>query len=60
MALRLGAAVVSPPRGMSVSQGLLFAAAELIKVMVFLVLPLLAIAAALEVWLTPWVIGLFW
>ncbi|MBN1642818.1 MAG: stage II sporulation protein M [Anaerolineae bacterium] len=60
MALRLGAVVVAPPAGMTVSQGLLYAAAELIKVMVFLVVPLLAVAAALEVWITPWVIGLFW
>jgi uncharacterized membrane protein SpoIIM required for sporulation len=60
MALRLGATVVSPPEGMTVSQGLLLAAADLVKVMVFVVVPLLALAAALEVWVTPWVIGLAW
>ena len=40
--------------------GVLLAVAELIKVFLFLVLPLLAIAAALEVWVTPWVIAQVW
>jgi uncharacterized membrane protein SpoIIM required for sporulation len=60
MALRLGATVVSPPKGMTLSQGVLLAIADLAKVFVFLVLPLLVIAAALEVWVTPWVITQVW
>ena len=60
MALRLGATVVSPPSGMTVSQGVLLAVADLVKVFLFLVLPLLAVAAALEVWVTPWVIAQVW
>jgi uncharacterized membrane protein SpoIIM required for sporulation len=60
MALRLGAVVISPPSGMTVSQGVLSALADLVKVFAFFVLPLLAIAAALEVWLTPWIITQVW
>ena len=60
MALRLGATVISPPSGMTLSQGVLLAVADLLKVFVFLVLPLLAIAAVLEVWVTPWVIAQVW
>jgi uncharacterized membrane protein SpoIIM required for sporulation/ABC-type transport system involved in multi-copper enzyme maturation permease subunit len=60
MALRLGATVISPPSGMTLSQGVLLAVADLVKVFVFLVLPLLVVAAALEVWVTPWVIAQVW
>jgi uncharacterized membrane protein SpoIIM required for sporulation len=45
---------------MTLSQGVLLAVADLLKVFVFLVLPLLAVAAALEVWVTPWVIAQVW
>jgi len=60
LALRLGAVVVSPPTGMTVSQGVLSALADLSKAMVFLIVPLLAVAALLEVWLTPWIIVQVW
>jgi uncharacterized membrane protein SpoIIM required for sporulation len=60
LALRLGAVVISPPKGMTVSQGVLSALADLTKSMVFLIVPLLAIAALLEVWLTPWIIVQVW
>jgi uncharacterized membrane protein SpoIIM required for sporulation/ABC-type transport system involved in multi-copper enzyme maturation permease subunit len=60
MALRLGAAVVSPPSGWSLRQGLLLALADFVKVFAFLVIPLLAIAAMLEVWLTPWIVTRVW
>jgi uncharacterized membrane protein SpoIIM required for sporulation len=53
MALRLGASLVSPPPGMTVSQGWLRALADFIKVFVFVVLPLLVLAALLEVHVTP-------
>jgi uncharacterized membrane protein SpoIIM required for sporulation/ABC-type transport system involved in multi-copper enzyme maturation permease subunit len=60
MALRLGAVVISPPEGMTVSQGILHALADMVKVLVLLVVPLLLIAAMLEVWLTPWIIVQVW
>jgi uncharacterized membrane protein SpoIIM required for sporulation len=60
LALRLGAAVVSPPSGLSLRQGLLLALADFIKVFVFLVIPLLGLAAMLEVWLTPWIVTRVW
>jgi uncharacterized membrane protein SpoIIM required for sporulation len=60
MALRLGAVVISPPAGMTVSQGVLQAAADLVKIIIFLVVPLLLVASMLEVWLTPWIIVQVW
>jgi uncharacterized membrane protein SpoIIM required for sporulation len=60
LALRLGAVVISPPSGMTVTQGILLALANLIKVYVFLVLPLLCVSAMLEVWLTPWIVIQVW
>ena len=60
MALRLGAAVISPPSGLSLRQGLLLALADFCKVFVFLVIPLLVLAAMLEVWLTPWIVTRVW
>jgi ABC-type transport system involved in multi-copper enzyme maturation permease subunit len=60
MALRLGAAVISPPSGLSLRQGLLLALADFAKVFVFLVIPLLGLAAMLEVWLTPWIVVRVW
>ena len=56
LAVRLGAAFTSPPRGMTVSHGWLWALADLIKVFVALVLPLLALAAAIEVHVTPHIV----
>jgi len=56
LAVRLGATVISPPRGMIVTEGWLSALADFIKVFAALVLPLLALAAAIEVYLTPLVV----
>lgn len=53
MAVRLGLAVVSPPPGMTVGQSWLQALAHFLKLFVLVVLPLLAAAAAIEVYLTP-------
>lgn len=53
LAARLGATFMSPPSGMSVSEGWLRALADFIKVFLALVLPLLALAAAVEVYVTP-------
>jgi uncharacterized membrane protein SpoIIM required for sporulation len=60
MALRLGATVIAPPAGLSMRQGLLLALADWIKVFTFVVIPLLCVAAMLEVWLTPWIVTRVW
>jgi uncharacterized membrane protein SpoIIM required for sporulation/ABC-type transport system involved in multi-copper enzyme maturation permease subunit len=53
LAVRLGAAFMSPTRGMTVGEGWLWALADFVKVFLALVLPLLALAAAIEVHVTP-------
>jgi len=59
--LRVGAAVLAPPRGFSLGDTLLHGLADFCKVFIFLVLPLLLIAAFVEFYVTPqvllWVIG---
>ncbi len=61
MAVRLGATFMSPPQGMTVGEGWLWALADVIKIFLALVLPMLALAAAIEVYVTPlvvvWVFG---
>jgi len=60
-ALRLGASVAAPRPGLTVGEGLVVALADLVKVFIFLVVPLLLIAAFVEANLTPqvvlWVYG---
>ena len=51
-ALRMGASVTAPQAGMTVGEGLLSAVADFAKVFVFLVLPLLLVAAFVEANLT--------
>jgi uncharacterized membrane protein SpoIIM required for sporulation/ABC-type transport system involved in multi-copper enzyme maturation permease subunit len=55
-ALRLGASVISPPPGMTVSQSWLQALAHFIKLFVLVVLPLLIVAALIEVHITPQIV----
>jgi len=55
-ALRIGAAFVSPPQGLDVGQGFLLALAEFVKIFAFVVLPLLLIAAFVEVTITPQIV----
>ncbi len=57
-AVRLGSIVTHPPDGMTVGEAWLMAAADAAKIGVGLVLPLLLIAAVLEVALTPRVVEL--
>ncbi len=52
-ALRLGASVTAPREGFSVGEGLIAATADFGKVFVFLVVPLLLIAAFVEANVTP-------
>ncbi len=56
LAVRLGATFMSPPRGMTVSEGWLSALADFVKCFVALVVPLLALAAVVEVYLTPLIV----
>ncbi len=56
LAVRLGATLMSPPQGMSVGEGCLWALADLVKVFIALVVPLLALAAVVEVHVTPAVV----
>ncbi len=53
LAVRLGATFIAPPRGMTVGEGWLQALADFVKVFLGVVVPLLAVAAAVEVHLTP-------
>jgi uncharacterized membrane protein SpoIIM required for sporulation/ABC-type transport system involved in multi-copper enzyme maturation permease subunit len=56
LSVRLGAAMIAPPRGMAVGEGWLQALADFVKVFLAVVLPLLAVAAWVEVHLTPAVV----
>jgi len=56
LAVRMGAVFISPPEGMTVGQGWLRALADFVTVFVALVVPLLALAAVLEVYVTPGVV----
>lgn len=55
-ALRMGAALVSPPEGLDVGQGLLLTSANFIKVLILVVIPLLFIAAFIEANITPQIV----
>lgn len=55
-AVRIGAALLGPSHGMTASEGVLLALADFVRVFLLVVLPLLALAAVLEVYLTPHVI----
>lgn len=52
-ALRMGASIISPPPGVTAGANLLHAFADLVKVFLFLVIPLLLIAAFVEANITP-------
>jgi len=59
-ALRLGASVIAPPAGITVGENLLRALADLVKMFVFVVLPLLLVAAWVEATITPQVVLWFY
>jgi len=52
-ALRLGATLTSPAKGRTMSEALLESLADWVKIMIGLVIPLLLLAAAVEIYLTP-------
>jgi uncharacterized membrane protein SpoIIM required for sporulation len=55
-ALRLGSIVTRPPEDMTVGEAWLRALGDAIKIGIGVVLPLLVVAAMLEVWVTPQVV----
>jgi uncharacterized membrane protein SpoIIM required for sporulation/ABC-type transport system involved in multi-copper enzyme maturation permease subunit len=55
-ALRIGVSVTAPRKGLTVGEGMLQAAADFLKVFLFLVLPLLLIAAFIEANITPHIV----
>jgi uncharacterized membrane protein SpoIIM required for sporulation/ABC-type transport system involved in multi-copper enzyme maturation permease subunit len=59
-ALRLGASIMSPPSGVTAGENLLHALADLAKIFVFVVVPLLLVAAAVEAHITPQIVLWFY
>lgn len=55
-ALRLGASIIAPPAGVTAGENLLHALADLVKIFIFVVVPLLLIAAWVEATITPQVV----
>jgi uncharacterized membrane protein SpoIIM required for sporulation len=55
-ALRLGAVMISPPKGLDIGQALLFSSANFVKILIFLVIPLLLVAAFIEANITPQIV----
>jgi len=60
-ALKIGAAIMAPPRGLSLGEGFLLAIVNFLKIFFLLVVPLLLLAAFLEARVTPqvalWLLG---
>ncbi len=52
-ALRMGAAVIAPPAGLTAGENLLRALADWVKIFVFVVVPMLLVAAWVEANITP-------
>jgi len=59
-AVRMGASLISPPSGRSLGNALIQALAEFVKVFLMVVVPLLLLAAFLEVHITPQVVAWFY
>jgi uncharacterized membrane protein SpoIIM required for sporulation len=55
-ALRIGAALVSPPQGLDIGQGLILTSANFIKYLIFVGVPLLIVAAFIEANITPQIV----
>jgi len=54
--LRIGAAMVSPPEGLDIGQSFLLSLADFLKVLVFLIIPMLFLAAFIEANITPQIV----
>lgn len=59
-ALRLGASMISPPAGVSAGENLLHALTDLVKLFIFVILPLLLVAAWVEANVTPQIVLWFY
>lgn len=59
-AVRMGASIIAPPPGMTAGENLVRAFADLIKIFVFMLLPLLLLAAWVEATITPQVVLWFY
>ena len=57
-AVRLGASILAPPPGKTVGEGWVLALAEATRLWIALVLPMLLVAALIEVNVTPWLVRL--
>jgi uncharacterized membrane protein SpoIIM required for sporulation len=55
-AVRIGASLISPPHGLDIGQSLLLTSANFLKILLFVVLPLLLIAAFIEANVTPQIV----
>ncbi|OQY44739.1 MAG: hypothetical protein B6242_12000 [Anaerolineaceae bacterium 4572_78] len=55
-ALRIGAAMMSPPEGLDIGQGLIYTITNFVKIYIFVVIPLLFISSMIETRVTPWII----
>ncbi len=58
LALRLGASVISPPPGQTIGEAWLAALADAVRLWFTLILPILTVAAIVEVYFTPWLVSL--
>ena len=59
-ALRIGAAMVSPPDGLDIGQVFLLTSANFLKVLIFLIMPMLLAAAFIEANITPQIVLAFY
>lgn len=57
-AIRLGASILAPPPGKTVGEGWIVALSEATRLWFALILPLLLLAAIIEVTVTPWLVRL--
>jgi stage II sporulation protein M len=54
-ALKLGATLTAPAKGRTMSEALLRSLANWTRIMIAVVVPMLLVAAVLEIFVTPWV-----
>jgi len=61
VALRLGASIISPPPGKTIGEGWMAALADATRLWMVLIMPVLVVAAVVEVYVTPaivlWIAG---
>lgn len=56
LGLRIGAALMSPPKGFTVGQNILWAFAQYVKVWLFVLLPMFLVGSLIEGLLTPFIV----